>query len=572
MPSPSPSPPASYRTLPINDSLPPDSSRLPLTTYAVFVGLVIALAAVEFGYHNGELNTPQEALTNCTESQVGTTLAYSPTTHTAPLEAWMTAPAITLLNSTSAALPSYTPALPPCLPMSNTAFSFATSIFTLGGLVGSFLAPVLADRLGRRRATMYNTIAYLTGSTAMGLATNLFWLLLGRFLVGVGAGVSIVVCPMYLTEIAPLQWRGSFGLMNQMGIVLGMLFTQTLGYFLNNVPGWRIVLGMGVVLGCLQLFLMTLCVESPKYLAAIPGGDIRARASLVRLRGTTDVDQELASWKQADADWQRVDTTASSAETESTVVSSTMDASLPPADCQESTTAHLLAADTASSPSSGASSVPSSGPLGFWAVIRSPRYRKPLGLALLLQGVQQWSGINTVFFYSTIILGDIFPGSAGLITVWLNVCNAAATVLSVYMVDRVGRRVILLSSMLGMAASLACLSLSLAAGWPLLSLVSVFAIIGTFAFGLGPLAFLLAVELVDTRAVAVVSSCGLAANWLSNFTVSTIFLGLHQLLGSAVFLVFTAILVGASGILFRQLPETKDKPIQEVWRAMGITE
>ncbi|KAJ1968236.1 hypothetical protein H4R34_006298, partial [Dimargaris verticillata] len=323
------------------------------------------------------------------------------------------------------------------------------------------------------------------------------------------------------------------------------------------------------------LFLMSFCVESPKYLAAVPGGDIKARASLCRLRGTADVDQELASWKQAEADWQRVDTTASTAETESTAVPSSMDASLPPADLEESTTAHLLATDLPSlslSPSSGTLSASNSGPLGFWSVIRSPRYRKPLGLALLLQGVQQWSGINTVFFYSTIILGDIFPGSAGLITVWLNVCNAAATVFSVYMVDRVGRRVILLSSMLGMAASLACLSFSLAAGWPLLSLVSVFAIIGTFAFGLGPLAFLLAVELVDTRAVAVVSSCGVAANWLSNFTVSTIFLGLHQLLGSAVFLVFTVILVVASGILFKKLPETKDKSIQEVWRAMGITE
>ncbi|KAJ1971919.1 hypothetical protein H4R34_005582, partial [Dimargaris verticillata] len=215
---PSPSPPSSYRTLPANDSPPPDSSQLPLTTYAVFVGLVIALAAVEFGYHNGELNTPQEALTNCTESQTGTMLAYVPTAHTVPLEARLGESAGMSLNSSNTVLPSYTPALPPCLPMSNTEFSFATSIFTLGGLVGSLLAPVLADRLGRRRATMYNTIAYLAGSTAMGLAPSLFWLLLGRFLVGVGAGVSIVVNPMYLTEIAPQQWRGSFGLMNQMGI------------------------------------------------------------------------------------------------------------------------------------------------------------------------------------------------------------------------------------------------------------------------------------------------------------------------------------------------------------------
>ncbi|RKP36192.1 general substrate transporter [Dimargaris cristalligena] len=511
---------AHLATLPLTDhsetgEVLSDSSRLALTGYALFVGLVIALSSVQFGYHNGELNTPKEALTHCD----------------------LTDPA-----RVGGGAGNYLPTLPPCLPMSDMTFSFVTSIFTLGGLVGSLLAPTLADRWGRKTATVGNNILYILGSLAMGLAVNVPWLLAGRFLVGVGCGVSIVVNPMYLTEIAPRPWRGSFGLLNQMGIVCGLLFTQTLGYFLNNVPGWRLVLSMGILLSVLQLFLIIFCVESPQYLAAQAGNDIKARASLCRLRGTMDVDRELATWQNVA---QKARLLPGSLGDDRSPIATTF-------------------------PTTATVAAPASSTLGLGTLFRSKLYRKPLLLALLMQSVQQWSGINTVFFYSTVILSAIFPGREGILTVLINVFNLIATIVSVSLVDRLGRRPLLLGSMVGMAGALLVLALSIQFPTPAVSLVGLFMVVGTFAVGLGPLSFLLSVELVDIRATATVSALGLAANWISNFTVSSLFLLLNKSMGGWVFILFSAILLGAGLVVYKFVPETRDKTTQEIWRDMGL--
>ncbi|KAJ1927232.1 hypothetical protein IWQ60_003122 [Tieghemiomyces parasiticus] len=520
-------------------SIPVDSGHLRLTAYALFVGLVVAISSVQFGYHNGELNTPREAITHCDDPAANGVGPYTPDL----------------------------PTLPRCIPMSDGSFSFATSIFTLGGLVGSVLAPFVADRYGRKTATVANNLTYILGSLAMSLASNLPWLLTGRFLVGVGSGLSIVVNPMYLTEIAPVHWRGTFGLMNQLGIVLGLLFTQTLGYLLNSVPGWRIVLGMGILLSVLQLFLIIFCVESPRYLASRPDGDIKARESLVRLRGTEDVDRELASWQHMSHDLHP--------EAEPVPVSplsvtfSDEDAQLLGVNNTASATPPEVTPGTAVSPSTTATPERQRS-LGTLAMLRSPHYRKPLLIALLLQAIQQWSGINTVFFYSTVILSTISPGNEGLITVMINVFNLLSTIVAALLVDRLGRRPLLLVSMSGMLISLVVLALSTHFSASIVSLVSVFAIVGTFAVGLGPLSFLLAVELVDTQAAGTVASCGLAANWISNFAVSSLFLLLQKLIGGWTFLIFAGLLGVATTVVYFTVPETKDKDTEEIWRDMGL--
>ncbi|KAJ1991711.1 hypothetical protein H4R33_001267 [Dimargaris cristalligena] len=504
---------AHLATLPLTDhsetgEVLSDSSRLALTGYALFVGLVIALSSVQFGYHNGELNTPKEALTHCD----------------------LTDPA-----RVGGGAGNYLPTLPPCLPMSDMTFSFVTSIFTLGGLVGSLLAPTLADRWGRKTATVGNNILYILGSLAMGLAVNVPWLLAGRFLVGVGCGVSIVVNPMYLTEIAPRPWRGSFG--------------------------WRLVLSMGILLSVLQLFLIIFCVESPQYLAAQAGNDIKARASLCRLRGTMDVDRELATW-------QNVAQSASSADPTETVTSFASvneEARLLPGSLGDDRSPIAT-----TFPTTATVAAPASSTLGLGTLFRSKLYRKPLLLALLMQSVQQWSGINTVFFYSTVILSAIFPGREGILTVLINVFNLIATIVSVSLVDRLGRRPLLLGSMVGMAGALLVLALSIQFPTPAVSLVGLFMVVGTFAVGLGPLSFLLSVELVDIRATATVSALGLAANWISNFTVSSLFLLLNKSMGGWVFILFSAILLGAGLVVYKFVPETRDKTTQEIWRDMGL--
>ncbi|KAJ1960729.1 hypothetical protein IWQ62_004114 [Dispira parvispora] len=524
-----------------------------VTWYALFVALVIALGSLQFGYHNGELNTPREAMSNCDWS----------------------------IPSVSDESRNNEATFPPCLSMSDDTFSLATSIFTVGGLVGSLLAPTAADRWGRKCTTLFNNAFYLFGTLAMALATNVTWLVVGRFIVGVGSGISIVVCPMYLTEIAPLAWRGTFGLFNQMGIVLGILITQALGYVLNNVPGWRFALGGSLVFSVMQIIMVLFCVESPKYLAGQTGQAIQARAALSKLRGSADVDQEMVSWRTGLTSLEG--TVATTLPSPGATGSDTVSVESGVEDAQLLTHVSIDRKPRTQSirrqsdrPEEGLTSskldAQATQSLNFWTLVRSRHYRPALLLALCLLSVQQWSGINTVFFYSTTILAELFPGKAGLITVLINVCNLLATILSVSLVDRWGRRPLLLTSMTGMACALFVFAFAVSFAVPILSLVGIFSIVATFAVGLGPLSFLLAVELVDTKAAAVVSSLGLAANWLSNFAVSSGFLILNRVMGGWVYLLFVSILVATIAGMYFKLPETKDKSTQEIWRDMGLVD
>ncbi|KAJ1650060.1 hypothetical protein IWQ61_009032 [Dispira simplex] len=524
-----------------------------ITGYAVFVALAIALGSLQFGYHNGELNTPKEAMSNCV---------------------WPIPPGSDESGNNEVTFP-------PCLSMSDNAFSLATSIFTVGGLVGSLLAPTAADRWGRKCTTLINNAFYLFGTLAMALATNVTWLIVGRFVVGIGSGVSIVVCPMYLTEIAPLAWRGTFGLFNQMGTVLGILITQVVGYVLNNVPGWRFALGGSLVFSIIQVIMVLFCVESPKYLAEQSGQAIQARAALSKLRGTADVDQEMSTWKSGLTSLD--DTTETTLPSPGATGSDTVSVESSVEDAQLLTRVSIDRKSLAQSavtqsdpPEEGLTSpkldTQATQSLNFWTLVRSRHYRPALLLVLCLLSIQQWSGINTVFFYSTTILAELFPRKAGFITVMINVCNLLVTILSVLLVDRWGRRPLLLTSMIGMACALSVFAFAISFSVPILSLVGIFAIVATFAVGLGPLPFLLAVELVDTKATALMSSLGLASNWSSNFSVSSGFLFLNRLMGGWVYLLFASMLVATTVGIYFKLPETKDKSTQQIWREMGLVD
>ncbi|EXX79103.1 hypothetical protein RirG_008820 [Rhizophagus irregularis DAOM 197198w] len=143
--------------------------------------------------------------------------------------------------------------------------------------------------------------------------------------------------------------------------------------------------------------------------------------------------------------------------------------------------------------------------------------------------------------------------------------NAIMTVVSAYLIDKSGRRTLLLYSMSLMSLASAVLAFSITYDLALLSSLSIIGFVATFAIGLGPIPFLIIPEIVDTHSVATASSLGLSINWICNFLVSSLFLEVREILGGKVFYIFATYLFVAYIIGNRILPETKAKTVEEVW-------
>jgi MFS family permease len=141
-----------------------------------------------------------------------------------------------------------------------------------------------------------NTLLLALGPVAEALAPNVGALAVGRFISGMGAGVSVVTVPLYISEIAPPAEKGFFGAFTQIMTNMGILITQTLGYFLSHGSMWRVILAVAGGIGVLQLFALLGASESPKWLAE--NKDPKdAKAVLKRIRGQhVKVEDEVAGW------------------------------------------------------------------------------------------------------------------------------------------------------------------------------------------------------------------------------------------------------------------------------------
>ncbi|CAG8494636.1 9057_t:CDS:2 [Ambispora gerdemannii] len=490
------------------------------TLYLYFVAFVASLSSLQFGFHIGELNSPQKVI-SCE--------SLPPDTH----------------NSS----------FPSCIRMTSIQYAFVTSIFNLGGLIGSLLASRVADSKGRKWTLFYNNLFLILGPLFMGSAFSVFSLAVGRALSGIGSGVVTVVVAMYLSEVSTPEYRGTFGVMNQLGIVIGILFAQVEGLYLSTIPGWRLILLTGGIIGLIQTILLGFVVESPKYLATLPDGYTAAKKSLQKLRGTLNVDSELNSWKPMAAGV--LEGLISGNEDNFEVDSPSVVVDGDDDNNNSETPAVVFHARNRDAHDD----------INFWKFISNSHYRPALIVVLLLQLTQQFSGINAVMFYSTTILGEIIPDKSELVTVYISIVNTIMTVVSAVLIDKAGRKILLLFSISSMAMASTVLAFSITQDYAILAALSIILFVATFAIGLGPIPFLVTPEIVDIHAVATAASLGMSLNWISNFTVSLLFLSAKEALGGNVFYFFTGVLIVAFSLVRRYMPETKGKTVEEVWKS-----
>ena len=408
-------------------------------------------------------------------------------------------------------------------------FGLVSSSYTLGGLIGALLARPYLGKKGRLWTMRATTAFFILGPMLEATTSSITQFALGRLLSGVGAGAAIVVGPIFVSEIAPPRARGFFGAFTQVMTNIGILISQTLGYFLSKDNLWRIILAIAGLIGFLQLLGLSLAPESPVWLAEHQQ-IAQAKRVLQRIRGqNADIHEEIRHWD------------------------------VPPATTTEEET--LLTPPRGNSPSKRPS-------VSMREIIVNPLYR-PAAIAVIgVMLAQQLTGINSIIMYSVSLLSSILPTATPLLAVMISALNVVATLVCAPLADILGRRTCLLLSISGMGINSALLAISIAANWAVLSAVAALLFVASFAVGLGPVPFILASELVGPEAVGATQSWALATNWTATFVVAQFFPVLNTWMGSKgqVYWIFAAMALVLGVFLWWRVPETKGKAsADEVW-------
>ena len=399
--------------------------------------------------------------------------------------------------------------------LSDTAQGLVAGIALAGAAAGALVAGSLADRFGRRTVIIVTAGVFMVGSLASAAAGTLALLLVGRVVVGIAIGVSSMLTPLYLAEMAPPARRGAIVSLNQLCITLGILVSYLAGYGLAGFgDGWRWMLGLGAVPGLILATGMSFLPESPRWLAG-HGRAQEAEAALRRLRGGGDVGREWANLRRD------------------------------------------VAPAGLSAPLSA-----------LWA----PSLRRPLLIGVGLAFFQQVTGINTVIYFAPTILqsaGLSSASSAILATAGIGLVNVTLTLVSIWLVDRLGRRPLLIVSLAGMALSLAALALGEAIGTSgalaAVAMVSLCAYVAFFAIGLGPVFWLLISEIFPLAVRGRAMGVATVGQWVFNLVVTATFLNLVTGLGAAsTFALYAVATVAGLAFTVALVPETKGRSLEAI--------
>jgi len=411
--------------------------------------------------------------------------------------------------------------LPTCIPMTDAEFSAVTASFTIGGLLGSIFANSLTDRRGRKAAINVNAGLVAAGSALMTLSGSQFPLLIGRVLIGFGAGIGVCVGPVYLAEIAPKPIKGTVGTLFQLSVVFGILFTQSIGLYLATPQRWRFVLLFSSAFSICQIFVSSAATESPAWLSG-NGRKPEAESVEGRLFGKSNVYEPIA-----------VDPESPLARIEHQI-----DDPL------------LFEAPGYDDPPVFTARTES---ISVLQLLRSREMRTPLLIMAYAMIGQQFSGINAVLYYSNNILGRTLPALAAYISLVITIVNAIMTFPAVFLIERMGRKALLFISVGGAFVSLLAVGYGLNSGMKALSSIAIITFVASFAVGLGPIPFVIISDVAPYYAVSALSSSALSINWIANFIVGLVFLPLQNFLKMGnpdnegrIFYVFAAVLGGFS--------------------------
>nr|WP_179390390.1 sugar porter family MFS transporter [Psychromicrobium silvestre] len=406
------------------------------------------------------------------------------------------------------------------IPMTPLIEGFVVSGLLLGAMIGAGASGKLSDRLGRKKLILGGAIIFIIGTIGAALAVNAPMLIAFRLVIGIGVGIVSVVVPMYLSELAPKHIRGGLSSLMQLMVTTGIFIAGVTDLALTEVGGWRWMIGLGVIPAIILFFGLMTQPESPRWLLGSHRHDQEALATLVNLRGNDQAAQdEMAEIQQSIRK-------------------------------EEENKQPLRLTD-----------------------LVTPRLRPLLVVGILLVFFQNFGGINTIIYYAPTLLTNIGFTSQGAIlaNVAITLVNLLMTLPAIRLIDRVGRRPLLIGGAIGMCFGMLLLGVTTVAGLTsgtgavVVTLIGVTIFIASFAISWGPVQWVLLPELFPQRIRAGAMSICTTLNWLFNLTVAVLFPTLLAQFGAGPnFLFFALTTFLAFLFAWKLLPETKGRSLEEI--------
>lgn len=392
----------------------------------------------------------------------------------------------------------------------------ATSSLLVGCALGAGVAGWLTDRLGRKRILIVSALLFAASAVGAALPRDLAEFVAARLVGGLAIGVASVLAPLYIAEIAPRSIRGRLVSLNQMAIVSGILLAYFVNWLLSfgGPSSWRLMFASAAVPSVAFFFALLFVPESPRFLVE-KGREAEALAVLTRVGGAAAARAELVEIR---------DTIA-----------------------QEAGTLRELV---------------------------QKRLRKPLGIAVFLAVFQQVTGINTVIYYGSLIFKEQVGGQSDSAAIGANVIigsvNFLMTLVALWVIDRLGRRPLMLLASGGMALALLVLGFAFRLQPPpaLVILLVILLYVASFGVGLGPGVWVVIAELFPTRIRGRAMSIATLCLWLACILITSTFLTLVEAVGSAgAFWLYAALSVVNFLFIWKVMPETKGRSLEEIERS-----
>lgn len=394
---------------------------------------------------------------------------------------------------------------------------WAVSSLIIGCIVGAAMSGILGDRFGRKRVLIAAAILFIISSIGSAIPESFSGFIIARIIGGIGIGITSTLCPLYNAEIAPAKFRGRLVALNQLAIVTGIFLTYFVNLWISNsgdaawtvTTAWRWMFGVGAVPGLLFLVLLFFVPESPRWLIK-QGRAAAALPILLRIHGEELAKKEVLDIKQSFE--------------------------------QES---------------------------GSIKQLFSPGLRVALIVGVGLAFLQQVTGINAVMYYAPEIFKATGAGTnASLVqTILVGFINFLFTIVALWLIDKVGRKALLLVGSASMAICLLVIGIAFQTGHTTGPLVLVFILlyVASFAISLGPVVWVIMSEIFPNRIRGKATAIAAMVLWAADYLVSQTF---PPLLGSAgpaaTFWIYGAMALIAFLFTWRIVPETKGKSLEEI--------
>ncbi|MCG8396144.1 sugar porter family MFS transporter [Bacillus atrophaeus] len=400
------------------------------------------------------------------------------------------------------------------IPLTTLTEGLVVSMLLLGAIFGAALSGTCSDRWGRRKVVFVLSIIFIIGSLVCAFSQNITMLIASRVILGLAVGGSTALVPVYLSEMAPTKIRGTLGTMNNLMIVTGILLAYIVNYLFTPFEAWRWMVGLAAVPAVLLLIGIAFMPESPRWLVKRGREDEAKKIMEITHDHQEDIEMELAEMKQGESE-------------------------------KKETTLGLLKAK--------------------W--IR-PMLLIGVGLAIFQQAV----GINTVIYYAPTIFTKAGLGTSASVlgTMGIGVLNVIMCITAMILIDRIGRKKLLIWGSIGITLSLAALSavllslgLSTSTAWLTVVFLGVYIVFYQATWG--PVVWVLMPELFPSKARGAATGFTTLVLSATNLIVSLVFPLMLSAMGIAwVFAIFSVICLLSFFFALYMVPETKGKSLEEI--------